>query len=75
MRVFHRKAFLKIIQIDLIHIFAIIFIKLCVQDFEQNSTGVNVEQMPEQKENTSIPSFGIIYAITGLLGVFLCKRR
>ncbi|WP_396654705.1 PGF-CTERM sorting domain-containing protein [Methanosarcina baikalica] len=28
-----------------------------------------------RKKNTSIPGFGIIYGITGLLGVFFCKRR
>ena len=50
MRVSHRKAFLKIIQIYLIRIFAIILIMLYLQDFEQNSTGANVEQTPEQKE-------------------------
>ena len=46
-----------------------------IRGLEQNSTAANVEQAPEQKENTSTPGFEIIYGIIGLFGVFLCRRR
>jgi hypothetical protein len=59
--------------------------KLNTQGLEQNNgtTAANVEQTPEQKENTNTsekgstktPGFKIASGILCLLGVFLYKRR
>jgi PKD repeat protein len=50
---------------------------------QKNTTAVDVEKTPEQKNNISVPAkesrrtpgFGIIFGIAGLLSVFLYKRK
>ncbi|HWR25557.1 MAG TPA: PGF-pre-PGF domain-containing protein [Methanosarcina sp.] len=44
----------------------------------QNNTGskvANAKEIPEQKNNTSTPGFEIVCGITGLLAVFIHKRK
>ncbi|MDY9928170.1 PGF-CTERM sorting domain-containing protein, partial [Methanosarcina sp.] len=47
------------------------------EDVGQNTgnTEVNVEKETKQEENANAPGFEVVYGITGLLAIYMCKRR